>query len=646
MALTDIPERVGDEVDAGVPEVSELVLAGFHDHPLPQLIFSPYGNTVLLANNAAVRHFGMNGDGLSWTKVSDLFDEDSIGYLHIATQEAMHAGFAWTRNLKAANDVAAALDCEHCLIAWHLGDQLYVQMSIEDLDALQRRDIDNEADTMHRAGLSEWRRAERFLREIERRHHLILSAAGEGVYGVDANGITTFVNPAAEAMLGYRADELIGLEMHQKVHHKHANGSHYPTRDCPIYNAFRSNEITTVDDECFWRKDGKPLRVEYTSTPLIEDGEAVGAVIVFRDITERKVNEEKLRRALAENAALRERLEKENAYLQEQILTQSNHHEILGRSEAIQRIVRQIDVVAKTNANVLITGESGTGKELVAGAIHQASERKDRPLIRVNCGAVPRELFESEFFGHVRGAFTGAVRDRVGRFELADGGTLFLDEVGEIPLELQSKLLRVLQEGSFERVGEEKTRVVDVRIIAATNRDLKQEVEQGRFREDLFFRLNVFPIECPALRQRREDIALLSQHFLRLSSQRLNIAEPRLSRADVETLERYSWPGNARELQNVIERAAILSRQGRLILSLPGSGTLNPPAPADQKNPQTHSDTRILTAAEMTNLENDNIRAAIAACDGRVAGPHGAAVLLEMKPQTLYSRLRKIDLRG
>ena len=171
-------------------------------------------------------------------------------------------------------------------------------------------------------------------------------------------------------------------------------------------------------------------------------------------------------------------------------------------------------------------------------------------------------------------------------------------------------------------------------------------MEQGRFREDLFFRLNVFPIECPALRQRREDIALLSQHFLQLSSRRLNIAEPRLSRADVETLELYSWPGNARELQNVIERAAILSRRGRLILSLPGSGTLNPPAPADQKNPQTHSDTRILTAVEMTNLENDNIRAAVAACDGRVAGPRGAAVLLEMKPQTLYSRLRKIDMGG
>ncbi len=287
---------------------------------------------------------------------------------------------------------------------------------------------------------------------------------------------------------------------------------------------------------------------------------------------------------------------------------------------------------------MLITGESGTGKELVAGAIHQASGRKDRPLIRVNCAAVPRELFESEFFGHVRGAFSGAIRDRVGRFELANGGTLFLDEVGEIPLELQSKLLRVLQEGSFERVGEEKTRRVDVRIIAATNRDLKAEVEQGRFREDLFFRLNVFPIECSPLRQRRDDIPLLAQHFLRLSCQRLNVPEPRLSRANVEELERYAWPGNARELQNVIERAAILARQGRLMFNLPAGAKSKQPS---REAPVAVAGSRILTAAEVAEFEESNIRAALEACAGRVSGSGGAAELLGMKPQTLYSRLRK-----
>lgn len=626
--VIDVQKRAGQELACCIAA-----------HPLPHILISPFDNSVLIANAAAERLYGKSVVQLTAMKFSDLYTEPSIGHLHVATQQAMDQGFAWSRELRPAVLGDADGDFEHCLVAENVEERLVILISIEDVGSQQRRNTSNEADTMHRAGLSEWRRAEQFLREIERRHHLILSAAGEGIYGVDDNGITTFVNPAAEKMLGYRAEELIGLEMHQKVHHKHADGSHYPVDACPIYRAFQSNTVTTVDDECFWRKDGMPLRVEYTSTPLLQNGEAVGAVIVFRDISQRKADEERLRRALIENAALRERLEKENAYLQEQILTQSNHHEILGQSEAIQRIVRQIDVVAETDANVLITGESGTGKELVAGAIHQASTRKDRPLIRVNCPAVPRDLFESEFFGHVRGSFSGAIRDRVGRFELADGGTLFLDEVGDIPLELQSKLLRVLQEGTFERLGEEKTRHVDVRIIAATNRDLKVDVEQGHFREDLFFRLNVFPIECSPLRERRKDIPLLAQHFLRLSCQRLNVPQPRLSRADVETLERYSWPGNARELQNVIERAAILSRQGRLVLNLPKNAKSKEPAGRQAHLPEPG--TKILTAAEMADTEWRNIQAAIEACNGRVAGPNGAAHLLGMKTQTLYSRLRK-----
>ncbi|MCB1519166.1 MAG: sigma 54-interacting transcriptional regulator [Hyphomicrobiaceae bacterium] len=608
--------------------------------------------------------------GLENVKAAALFS-GSLGGLHVATQAALHSGFAWTRELKpcrsvqpamayrptthrskketaagtdhgdalASDTLADAFEC--CLVAIVRDGRSFIHLTMIDLRAFYRRSDDDAADTLHRAGLPEWRRAESFFREIEQRHRLILSAAGEGIFGVDANGITTFVNPAAERMLGFKASEVIGRQMHSVVHHKHADGSHYPVEQCPIYNAFRAKTINTIDDEVFWRKDGKPVRVEYTSTPLVDNGTAVGAVIIFRDISERKQQEDTLRRALEENATLRERLEKENAYLQEEILTKSNHNEILGTSEATLRILRQIDVVAATDANVLITGESGTGKELVAGALHQASDRRTRPLIRVNCAAIPRELFESEFFGHVKGAFSGAIRDRVGRFELADGGTLFLDEVGEIPLDLQSKLLRVLQEGCFERVGQERTRKVDVRIIAATNRDLKSEVEKGRFREDLFFRLNVFPIECSPLRHRREDIALLARHFLRMSCRRINVPEPRISRADVESLEAYAWPGNARELQNVMERAAILSRNGRLNLNLP-SGGKSSVKPADPVLPRSSEESRILTAAEMEALEIRNIESAIEACDGRVSGPMGAAHLLEMNAQTLYSRLRKL----
>ncbi len=644
----EVPRKLARKTERdGEAAVAALLRLGFENTPLPQILYCPYDNTITLANPRALKVLGLSTGTLAGAKVSSLFS-GNVGHLHVATQEAMHHGHAWTRSLNLnrpadTSGEAEANQDEFCLVACQYAGKLHILLTAFDLAALMRRNVDDEADNLHRAGLQEWRRAERFFREIEQRHRLILSAAGEGIYGVDADGITTFVNPAAERMLGWAAEDLIGLEMHRVVHFKHADGSHYPVHDCPIYNAFRRKSVTTVDDEVFWRKDGKPLRVEYTSTPLVDDGEAVGAVIVFRDIAERKQNEDQLRKALMENATLRERLEKENAYLQEEILTHSNHHEILGTSEATLRIVRQIDVVAPTDANVLINGESGTGKELVAGAIHQASPRKNRPLIRVNCAAVPRDLFESEFFGHVKGAFSGAIRDRVGRFELADGGTLFLDEVGEIPLDLQSKLLRVLQEGQFERVGEEKTRKVDVRIIAATNRELKSEVDHGRFREDLFFRLNVFPIECSPLRQRPGDIVLLAQHFLRVSCRRMNIGEPRLTRGDVEALERYDWPGNARELQNVMERAAILSRNGRLQLNLPG-GRRTAARSEIEEDHGTSDDAKILTASEVEEFEASNIRRALSACDGRVSGPNGAARILGMKPPTLYSRLRKLRM--
>jgi transcriptional regulator with GAF, ATPase, and Fis domain len=288
---------------------------------------------------------------------------------------------------------------------------------------------------------------------------------------------------------------------------------------------------------------------------------------------------------------------------------------------------------------VLINGESGTGKELIARAIHQASRRSAHPLIRVNCAAIPTELFESEFFGHIRGAFTGAVRDRVGRFELADGGTLFLDEIGEIPLELQSKLLRVLQEGQFERVGEERTRKVDVRIIAATNRDLRQEVGARHFREDLYFRLNVFPIQSPALRDRPIDIAPLAAHFLKQVGKRLNMPGRRLRNSDIERLQNYSWPGNIRELQNVIERALITSTGADLNLDLPDE-----PKNLDSGAAGVIPEQGFLTENQMRDLERNNMHAALKAANGKLFGKGGAAELLGVKPTTLASRLKRLDI--
>ena len=284
---------------------------------------------------------------------------------------------------------------------------------------------------------------------------------------------------------------------------------------------------------------------------------------------ERKRSERELREALEELQRLKNRLEQENDYLHEEINADQGFGDLVGRSEVLRSVVRQIEHVAPTNASVLILGESGTGKELVAREIHKRSERQHRPLIRVNCASIPKELYESEFFGHVKGAFTGALKDRAGRFELADEGTLFLDEVGEIPLELQNKLLRVLQEQQYERVGDDHTRQVDVRIIAATNRDLQQEVEAGRFRKDLYYRLNVYPIEIPPLRSRKEDIPLLASHLLALAARKFNCGQLGLTQAHAVTLQGYDWPGNVRELQNVIERAVITSRGNTLRFDLP-----------------------------------------------------------------------------
>ncbi len=318
--------------------------------------------------------------------------------------------------------------------------------------------------------------------------------------------------------------------------------------------------------------------------------------------------------------------------------------EIIGQSGAWQHLVRQIEMVAPTDATVLVLGETGTGKELIARELHRRSRRKDKPLVRVNCASIPKELYESEFFGHARGAFTSAVRDRIGRFEAAAGGTLFLDEIGEIPLELQSKLLRVLQEKCYERVGEERTRRADVRIVAATNRDLKKEIVAGRFREDLYYRLNVFPIKVAALRDRKEDIPLLTAHFIELSVKELGCPRPRLTRAGIEILRNYEWPGNIRELRNVIERAAIFAQGGALEFDLPVSGSpVNVTSFGSEHDAEVESE--FLTDAEIRRRERENLFVVLQRTGWKIKGVDGAAELLGLKPTTLISRIEKMGLK-
>src|SRR5688572_2317747 len=602
------------------------------------LLVDPHADAILEANTAASTLLGYDRGALRQTRLTTLHT-GQIPQLIVFTQAVMAKGTWWTTALKPRHTTGKELLLEYAGSLIPQDEAPLVLLTLSDLEQRRKRGLDAVAEDHMRSGIAAWQRMERVFRDIGRENQLILRAAGEGIYGVNSEGKTTFVNPAAERMLGWTADELVGRDIHSIVHHTHHDGRHYPHEDCPIYAAFRDGAVHKVDGEVFWRKDGHPVWVEYTSTPIRDRGIVVGAVIVFHDVSERRDAEEKLRAALAEVDRLRERLEQENAYLQEEIRIEISPHGIIGHSAAIQKTLRQVQLVAPTDASVMVTGESGTGKELVARAIHEASERRDRPLIRVNCAAIPRELFESEFFGHVRGAFTGALRDRVGRFELADGGTLFLDEVGEIPLELQGKLLRVLQEGHFERIGEERTRAVSVRVIAATNRDLKQEVQRGRFREDLYFRLNVFPIESVPLRERREDIPLLAQHFL--TSKALK-SELRLSEGDARKLSRYDWPGNVRELQNVIERAAILAQNGRLRIDLPDVPGVQPSLGAPRTKPDSRPE--VMTSSEMRAHERANIEAALAACAGKVFGPGGAAAMLDIKPTTLASRLKALGI--
>ena len=375
------------------------------------------------------------------------------------------------------------------------------------------------------------------------------------------------------------------------------------------------------------KDDGRPIWIQWWSRP-----EASGKYLrtMFIDITERVLMEQE-----------KTRLEAQNAYLLDEIRSDHNFGDIIGLSAGLRKVIKKIQLVAPTEATVLITGESGTGKELVARAIHEHSARNSRPLIKLNCSAVPEGLFESEFFGHVRGSFTGALKDKPGRFERADGGTLFLDEIGEVPLAMQAKLLRVLQEQELERIGDTHTRKVNVRVIAASNRDLTKEVDRGRFRQDLYYRLWVFPIEVPPLRERPEDIAPLAAHFIRQSAKRMNRTEPKITQAALTQLTSYDWPGNIRQLQNVIERSIILCQEGPLTFDIPASRTSETSCeiaklPANQA---------LVTREELKRQERDAIAAALKQTNGKVSGPGGAAELLGMKPSTLSSRIAALSVR-
>jgi PAS domain S-box-containing protein len=459
------------------------------------------------------------------------------------------------------------------------------------------------------------------------------------LHTVDGDGNIVTVTDRWLQKLGYRRDEVVGRPIMdfftEAERRRFAEGHLQELLDQGDY----SNE-----DRQVVTKDGKVLELVVSAIAHRDaNGKVDRLLVASKDITERLRAERELRTALAENASLRRELERERDYLREEVNVAMNFGRMIGTSPALQKMLKRVEAVAETPASVLLQGESGVGKELVAHAIHTQSARADGPLVKVNCASIPKELFESEFFGHVKGAFTGAYKDRVGRFQLADGGTIFLDEIGEIPLELQGKLLRVLQESEFERVGDDVTRSVDVRVIAATNRNLEQLIVDGEFREDLFYRLSVFPVDVPPLRERGADIIQLAQHFLERVCNDFGRPALTLTRAQANLLQEYDWPGNVRELKNVIERAVILSPGNvlRLDLSMPQIREARPLeiAPAAQRI------TGILTEKEMREYQKQNLIAALKESKWRVSGPDGAAELLGVKPTTLADRVRAFGIK-
>ena len=530
--------------------------------------------------------------------------------------------------------------------------------------ASTRQDLQQECDfqksalsesvTKLKQEIEERKKAQAALRVSEERFKAIADYTYDWESWFGEGGKLLWVNPGVERLSGYAvADCRAMADYPLAMTHEEDRA-----RIRELFFQAVSKRTTGNDIEFRIRhKNGELRWMAISWQPIYNDrGRFMGVRSSIRDASKRKLAEDQLKKSheelelqvaarTAEIQKLQERLQAENIFLKEELAGEHAYGEIIGESAALKTVTLRIDLVAPTSANVLILGDSGTGKELIAREIHKHSLRRDRPLIKVNCATIPKELYESEFFGHVKGAFTGAISDRIGRFEAADGGTLFLDEVGEIPLSLQGKLLRVLQEGEFERVGEGKTRKVDVRIISATNKNLLEEIKNGRFREDLYYRLNVFPIEITPLRERKEDIPLLATHFVEKLSKRLNRPVPRLTKANLIDLRAHDWPGNVRELQNVIERALILSPYDRLRFDLPRiNGEPRGPGFGIAEDPSNPS-MPILTEPEIKALQKQNMLAALMRCGWKIYGDHGAARVLGLKPTTLIERMRTLQIK-
>jgi PAS domain S-box-containing protein len=477
-----------------------------------------------------------------------------------------------------------------------------------------------------RAGTElERQRAEDALRESQLRYSTLAETVPEVLYTNLPDGACDYVSQRFLDYTGMTSDAALGYGWTTALHPMDRE------RTLALWDESRETGRPYEAEYRFRRADGQYRWFKARSVPMRgPEGNIVRWFGVCTDLDDSKRAEEALRAALTEVAQLRDRLQAENIYLLEEVKQQHGFEEIVGRSAVLQRVLRQAEQVAPTDTTVLITGETGTGKELIARAIHNLSARKDRPMVTVNCGAISAGLVESELFGHEKGAFTGAVSRKIGRFELATGGTIFLDEIGDLSLELQVKLLRVLQEGELDRVGGTRTIQVDVRVIAATHKDLEAAVEHGHFRADLFYRLNVFPIRTPALRERPEDIPALVRYFVMKYAAKMGKRVDTVPKSVLDTLGGYAWPGNVRELANVLERSVIVSRGTTLEL---GEWVSLPVDPIPVRRD-----------AATEGLTRERIIEALEETGWRVSGPRGAAQRLGLKPTTLEARMKRMGI--
>ncbi len=563
--------------------------------------------TLTFVNDAYCRHFGKTREELIGTKYADLIPEHARG-----------AALMYITSL-IENQRAEMYEHEVVLPNGVRGWQQWVDHVVTGTNGhgIELQGIGRDITEKHRA--------EEELRLSETRFRYMADTAPVMIWITDTNMQCTFFNQRALDFTGRSMEELLGDGWGEGV----------PEEDyqkcVDIYTAAGERKEPFVMEYRMRHADGELHWVYDTGIPrFASDGEFIGYIGSSVDITDRKTAEEAVQIAHEEVQKLKNQLQEENIYLQEEIKLAHNVDEIIGESNAIKYVLFKIEQVSATDSTVLILGETGTGKELVARAIHSQSLRRDRPLVKVNCAALSASLIESELFGHEKGAFTGASARKMGRFELADGATIFLDEVGELPLELQPKLLRVIQEGEFERLGSSKTMKVDVRIIAATNRNMKVEVEQGRFREDLWYRLNVFPITVPPLRQRTEDIPPMVEYFVQTRSKKLGKGINSIPAATLKRLQGYSWPGNVRELENVIERGVINSTSPVLNIL----DQLAQAAPAELQKNQT-----------LEQIEREYITGVLDQTLWRVEGAAGAAKILGLNPSTLRTRMMKLGIQ-